>query len=252
MSAATNFFGAAQFLTRVPIRLRQAPAQADLVPWFPIIGACLGLVVGGLAVGMMELVPPAVAAAVAVLGGVLITGAFHEDGLADLADSMGGWSPAQRREILEDSRHGSYGVAALCGSIVLRIVCVSTLGPAVAFAGLVAAHTLGRSAAVGVMMVRREVVVGTGLGSDSIRSLHRVPAAVGVLVGLAIVGLATGWWTVPLALVAAIGGAVIVRVAIRALETINGDVLGAVEQVGECVVLVVVTGLATRHPLWWT
>ena len=91
-----------------------------------------------------------------MLVGVLVTGAFHEDGLADLADSMGGWTPEQRREILKDSRHGSYGVAALCGSIVLRIVCVATLGPAVAFAGLVTAHTLGRSAAVGVMIAGRE------------------------------------------------------------------------------------------------
>ena len=252
MSAPTDFLGAAQFLTRVPIRLRTAPVHADLVPWFPLVGACVGLVVGGFAAGMMELVPPAVAAAVAVLGGVLITGAFHEDGLADLADSMGGWSPEQRREILKDSRHGSYGVAALCGSIVLRILCVATLGPAVAFASLVAAHTLGRSAAVGVMIVRHDVAVGTGLGSDSIRSLRRVPAAVGVLAGLVVVTLATGWWAAPLVVGAAIGGAVVVVVALRALEAINGDVLGAVEQVGECVVLVIVTGLATRHPLWWT
>ena len=139
---------------------------------------------------MMELVPPSVAAAVAVLVGVLITGAFHEDGLADLADAMGGWTPEQRREILKDSRHGSYGVAALCGSIVLRIVCVATLGPAVAFAGLVAAHTFGRSAAVGVMIARRDVEVGAGVGaglaSGSIRQLRPRAAVVGVVTGLAI------------------------------------------------------------------
>jgi adenosylcobinamide-GDP ribazoletransferase len=263
MSATSaDFFGAVQFLTRIPIRLRRAPARADLVPWFPIVGACIGLAVGSLTAAMMELVPPAVAAAVAVLCGVLITGAFHEDGLADLADSMGGSSPEQRRAILQDSRHGSYGVAALCGSIVLRIVCIATLGPAVAFAGVVAAHTLGRSAAVGVMIARRqidvevavevEVEVDAGLASDSIRSLRRVPAVVGVFAGLAIVTAATGWWTAPLAFGAAVGGMVVVLLAIRALEAINGDVLGAVEQVGECIVLVIVSGLATRHPLWWT
>ncbi len=249
---AANFLGAAQFLTRVPIRLQQAPHHAACVPWFPIVGACIGLSVGGVAAGMMELVPASVAAAIAVLVGVLITGAFHEDGLADLADSMGGWTPEQRREILKDSRHGSYGVASLCGSIVLRIVCVATLGPAVAFAALVTAHTFGRSAAVGVMIARRDVEVGAGLGSESIRQLRPRAAGAGIVAGLAIGVLVTGWWAVPLAFAAALGAGAIAWLALRALETINGDTLGAAEQVAECVVLVIVTGLATRHQLWWT
>ncbi|MET0907868.1 MAG: adenosylcobinamide-GDP ribazoletransferase, partial [Ilumatobacteraceae bacterium] len=241
-----DFLGAAQFLTRIPIRLTRPPVQADCVPWFPIVGACIGLAVGAVAAGLMEVVPASVAAAVAVLVGVLVTGAFHEDGLADLADSMGGWTPAQRREILKDSRHGSYGVAALCGSIVLRIVCVATLGPAVALAGLVAAHTLGRSAAVGVMIAARDrsAIPGDGLGSTATERLRPRAAMVGVFAGVAVAAAATGWWALPLAVGAAIGAAVVARIAIRALESINGDALGAIEQVGECVVLVIVTGLA--------
>jgi adenosylcobinamide-GDP ribazoletransferase len=184
----------------------------------------------------------------------VITGAFHEDGLADLADSMGGWTPEQRREILKDSRHGSYGVAALCGSIVLRVLCVATLGPAAAFAGLLTAHTFGRSAAVGVMIARRDQShrASHGLSGGSIDGLRPSTALVGVAAGLAIGVLATGWWALPLAVGAAIGAVLVASLAIRALETINGDALGAVEQVVECIVLVVVTGLAARHPLWWT
>ena len=253
-SALTNFLGAAQFLTRIPIRLRTAPQQAACVPWFPIVGALIGVAVGGVAAGMLELVPAPVAAAVAVLVGVIATGAFHEDGLADLADSMGGWTPEQRREILKDSRHGSYGVAALCGSIVLRILCIATLGPAVAFAGLVTAHTFGRSAAVGVMIARRDQqhTSNHGLSGGSIAGLHTGPALAGVTAGLAIGVLATGWWALPLALGAAVGASLVASLAVRALETINGDALGAVEQVVEGIVLVMVTGLAARHPLWWT
>src|SRR3954471_18886028 len=85
-----DFLGAAQFLTRIPIHLQRPPVQSDCVPWFPIIGAFVGLAVGGVAAASMEVVPASVAAALAVLVGVLVTGAFHEDGLADLADSMGG------------------------------------------------------------------------------------------------------------------------------------------------------------------
>ena len=62
-----NFLGAAQFLTRIPIHLTRPPRQANCVPWFPIVGACIGVAVGAVAAGMMELVPPSVAAAVAVL-----------------------------------------------------------------------------------------------------------------------------------------------------------------------------------------
>ena len=77
-------------------------------------------------------------------------------------------------------------------------------------------------------------------------------AFAGVAAGVAIGVLATGWWALPLAVGAAIGAIAIASVAMRALETINGDALGAVEQVVECIVLVIVTGLAARHPLWWT
>ena len=116
-----------------------------------------------------------VAAAVAVLFGVLLTGAFHEDGLADTADAVaGGWTVERRLEILKDPRHGSYGVAALSGSIVLRIVAVASLGPAAAFAGLVAAHTLGRGAAVVTMGVA-PVARADGLGADYARAVGPRP-----------------------------------------------------------------------------
>ena len=121
--------GALQFLTRIPITLRSAPDLARSVPWFPVVGALIGVALGGIAAGLMEVVPATVAASLVVVLGLMITGAFHEDGLADTADALGGWTPEQRREILKDSRHGSYGVAAMCSTVVLRIVCVASLGP---------------------------------------------------------------------------------------------------------------------------
>ncbi len=246
-----GLLGAVQFLTRIPVRLSAAPDVAASVPWFPIVGALIGAAVGGFAAGMAELVPAGVAAAVAVLFGLALTGAFHEDGLADTADALGGWTPSQRREILKDSRHGTYGVAALSGSILLRVLCIASLGPAAAFAGLVAAHTLGRGAAVAVMATT-PTVPERGLGADYTRSLSRSWAMLGVAAGVLIAAVATGWWAGPPVLAAAVGAAVVSSVAVRAFEGVSGDVLGAVEQVGECLVLVVVSGLAARHSLWWS
>lgn len=247
----SGFLAAVQFLTRVPVRVSRRPDMAAAVVWFPVVGALIGAVVGGTAAGLGELVPMAVAAAVAVLFGVLVTGAFHEDGLADTADAIaGGWTVERRLEILEDPRHGSYGVAALCGSLVLRIVAVASLAPAAAFAGLVAAHTLGRGAAVVTMGVAAPARAD-GLGADFARSVGRGRALAGGIVAIAIAAAATGWWAFPLAVAAAVGAVAVTRTAARALGGVTGDVLGAIEQVGECLVLVVVTGLATRHDLWW-
>ena len=242
--------GAVQFLTRVPIRLRSAPDLAACVPWFPVVGGLVGAVTGGLVAGLMEVVPATVAAALGVIVGVMITGAFHEDGLADTADALGGFTPERRREILKDSRHGSYGVAAMCSTIVLRIVCIASLGPAAAFAGLVAAHTLGRGAAVAVMGTAPPVPA-TGLGADYTRGLSSSRIILGVLAALVITTITTGWWVTPLAGAAAIGAVAVAALARRAFGGVSGDILGAVEQVGECLVLVVVSGLAIHHQPWW-
>lgn len=246
-----GLLGAIQFLTRVPIRLAEPPELTRCVPWFPLVGGLIGVAVGGIAAGVAELVPMAVAAAVAIVAGVLITGAFHEDGLADVADAFGGgWTRGQRLRILEDPLHGSYGVAALCGTIVVRIVCVATMAPASAFAGLVAAHALGRSAAVGAMATF-PLATADGLGAGYATGLSRAKAAAGVLSGIGIAALATGWWVGPLAAAAVVAALAVGVLAMRKVGGVTGDVLGAVEQVTECFVLVVVTGLATHHPLWW-
>jgi adenosylcobinamide-GDP ribazoletransferase len=242
--------GALQFLTRIPIRLRTAPDLAASVPWFPVVGAAIGVAVGAVATGLGQLVPATVAAAVAVMVGVMITGAFHEDGLADTADAMGGWTPERRREILKDPRHGSYGVAAMVGSIMIRVLCVASLGPAAAFGGLVAAHTLGRGAAVTVMGLG-PTVPAEGLGADHVRALSTRRAALGGTAAIALGALAVGWWVLPLTVAAGIGAVIVALIAHRAFGGVSGDILGAVEQVAECLVLVVVSGLALRHSIWW-
>ena len=221
-----------------------------MVPWFPVVGACIGAAVGGVAAGLMHLVPASVAAAVAVIIGVMITGAFHEDGLADTADAMGGMTPERRREILKDSRHGSYGVAAMCSTIVVRLIAVAALGPAAAFASLVAAHTLGRGASVAVMGLGPPVSA-KGLGADYTRTLSRPRAGLGVAFAVAIGAAMVGWWVLPMAVAAAGGALAVSFIARRSFGGVSGDILGAVEQVGECLVLVVATGLTTRHGLWW-
>jgi adenosylcobinamide-GDP ribazoletransferase len=244
---------ALQFLTRLPIRLRSRPDMATMVVWFPVAGLVIGALVGGVGAGLWELTPPLVAGAMAVTAGLLVTGAFHEDGLGDIADAFGGGYTVERRlEIMKDSRHGTYGVAAMCASIVLRVVAIGSMpGPATVFASCVAAHVMARAAAVGLMGAV-PLAGHSGLGADYGRSTTRARASAAVMVGVAISAVAVGWWVGPVlgaALVAAVGVGALAR---HKIGGISGDVLGACEQVAECACLVVLSGLATHHPLWWS
>lgn len=245
-------FAALQFLTRVPIRLRSAPSLTAMVVWFPLAGAVIGLAVGGVGALAWQGVPPLVAGALAVTVGLLVTGAFHEDGLGDIADAFGGGTTLERRlEIMKDSRHGTYGVAAMCASIVVRMVGLGSLpSAATVFATAVAAHVLARTAAV-VLMAAAPLATHRGLGADYGQSTTWRRAAAASVMGLGIGAAVTGWWTVPMFAAALLGAAAVGVLAMRKIHGISGDVLGAAEQVAECLVVVVATALAMRSTIWW-
>lgn len=249
----TGFLGAAQFLTRIPIRLSAPVDHARALPWFPLIGALIGAATGVVAAGMAHLVPGPVAGMSAVIVGLLITGAFHEDGLADIADAFGGgWAVERRLEILKDPRHGTYGVAALTGSIVVRVVCAASIvSPAAVFATFVAAHTLGRASAVAATKAAPPAVE-SGLGVTAAGSLRPVPTSVGLVAGVAVVALVCGWWVLPFVGASVVAAGAVVALAVRKIGGLAGDVLGAVEQVVECLLMIVATGLAARHSIWWS
>jgi adenosylcobinamide-GDP ribazoletransferase len=237
------------FLTRVPV----GDCHDDVAtapPWFPFVGALIGALVGGVFVGSWHLVASALAAVLALATGALVTGAFHHDGLADTADAFGGgWNPAERLEILKDSRHGTYGVMAIVLVVVAQVTALATLGPAQGFAALVAAHSLGRAGAVGLMM-SLPVARPEGLGADYTERLHRGPAIGGVAVGALLATIAMGWWVVPAIAGVAVTTVAVGVLALRKIGGIVGDVLGAAEQVGESVVLIVASAVTHRHGIW--
>ena len=235
---------ALQFLTRIPIRLRRAPSLERTVAWFPLAGAVIGLAVGATAAGLWYLVSPLLAGVLAVTVGLLVTGAFHEDGLGDIADAFGGgWTVERRLEILKDSRHGTYGVAAMCASIVVRMVALGSMpGPLAMFTAAISAHVIGRVAAVAMAGTMR-LATHSGLGADYGRGTTRARAAVGTLSGLVVCGAAVGWRVGPLALVALVAVLAVGGLARRKIGGISGDVLGATEQVAEGLALVVLSGL---------
>ncbi len=241
-----------QFLTRIPIRLRSAPEMERLPVWFPVAGAVIGLLAGGVGALTAWATTPLLGAAMAVTASLMITGAFHEDGLGDIADAFGGGQTVERRlEIMKDSRHGTYGVAAITASILVRVAALAALeDPWTLLGVVVAAHVLARGAAV-VLMASAPLARHDGLGADygqSTTPRRGLTAALGAVI---LAGTCVGWWVAPLALGALVAITATGILAVRKIQGISGDVLGASEQVAEGLVMIVAAGLAGHHTLWW-
>lgn len=244
---------ALQFLTRLPVAGPEDWRDEDLaraLPAFPVVGTCIGLALGASHTGLAALgLPPLAAAtlALAVLG-PLLTGALHEDGLADTADGLlGGRDRAARLRILRDSNIGAYGAVALAGALLLRVSLVASLAPLVALAALGLAHGLGRLATV-VLMARLPYARETdeGPGGPMIQHLRptdlRRALAMGGLLVLCAAPVLQG-----AALAGLLGGGLLLvglaRRAQRDLGGVTGDLLGAA-----CVLVELAVLLAASVP----
>ncbi|MGH7005460.1 MAG: adenosylcobinamide-GDP ribazoletransferase, partial [Alphaproteobacteria bacterium] len=143
-------FGAAwMLLSRLPwpFPVPRDPSAIGRGVWaFPILGAILGALGGGVFwLGREIGVPSVVAATIAIGFLALVTGALHEDGLADTADGFGGGRTRERKlAIMRDSRIGAYGVLALALVTLLRIGALAAMSGSAGFAAFIAAAALGR------------------------------------------------------------------------------------------------------------
>jgi len=244
--------GAWAFLTRLP---GGAHPETDRrlgrsVPWFPVVGAVVGGLSGAVYWTLHGPLGAPLAAVLAVAVGAVATGGFHEDGLADTADALGGSTRSRRLEIMKDSRVGVFGVLALVLSTLVRVFAVSSLAATDGLIALVVAHMLGRTMAVTMMGVA-PAAVGTGLGHSYAVHRPRAWTAVAVLVSSAASASLGLPGAVALA-AAAVGAAAVGLVARRAFGGTTGDVLGATEQVTEMAVLVSAAALVSTHGWSWT
>jgi adenosylcobinamide-GDP ribazoletransferase len=210
---------AVAFLTRLPVGGGPLSPRAAL--WFPAVGAALGALVGGAAVGMAYGVPPLLAGALAVALELLLTGALHADGLADSADGLGGRDRDHALAIMRDHALGAYGACALVLVLLVKAVALGALAEREAVLPVVAAFAVSRAAplalAAGLPYARPEG--GTG---RLLEGLTALVAAAGVLLGAAIAGVAG-----PLALAAVPVTCLVWWLARRRLGGVTGDVMGA-------------------------
>jgi adenosylcobinamide-GDP ribazoletransferase len=239
------------FLTRLPVRGASGGAGSlARAAWtFPIVGALVGALGalaywGAAAVGL----PPFVAGVLAVAATLLVTGALHEDGLADTADGFGaGGSRARKLEIMRDSRIGTYGVAALILSILLRAGAVASLvEPALAAPALIAAHTAARATLPAFMRFVPRA------RPDGLAAEAGHPTMAGVIIAAFVGATALAacfdlmGMLVALVLLAA-AASFMAWLALRQIGGQTGDVLGALEQTGEILVLLAAASLLSLN-----
>ncbi len=229
------------FLTRLPagwlgVDPDARPDFRRAAGLFPAAGVLIGVAGGaalviGTAIGM----PPLAAATLAVTATMALTGGLHEDGLADTADSLGGVTAERKLQIMDDSRIGTYGAAALVLSLLVRVVCLAAVAATSAWAAaavLVVAEGISRAALVRMwhdLPAARMSGLAHDTGPPGHSAMLVALASAGVLALLAIpvVGLRPALLA---AVFAALATYIVERLTAQAIGGRTGDTLGACQQ----------------------
>lgn len=232
------FFGAIRFFTRLPVPAwvgHSAEALNRSARYFPAVG----LIVGGLGalvyLGAVYFWPPVVAVLLSMAATIYATGAFHEDGLSDTVDGLGGgWEKLRILEIMKDSRVGSYGVVAmwlaLSGKFVLLLNIDAALLPVVLLAG----HAVSRFCSTALLAtldyVREDLLAKAKPLATKLSAGEMLVAAAFALPGLVLLPPLKAVAGVLLAALATFWLALKFK---RWLGGYTGDCLGATQQVSE-------------------
>jgi adenosylcobinamide-GDP ribazoletransferase len=232
------------FSTRLPL-MPAAPADgadiAEAVWTLPLAGIVVGAI-GAIVYALAHRlgVTPWPAAGLALAATLAVTGCLHEDGLADTVDGFGGGATRERKlEIMRDSRIGVYGVCALAIAILIRAGALASLAdPGWVAGALIAAHAAGR-ATLPILMFFLPPARADGLSAAAGQPSREQAIAAAVL-GVLVLIFSLGFESALIAaILLAIVIALIARFCLAQIGGQTGDVLGALEQVSEIVILLV-------------
>jgi adenosylcobinamide-GDP ribazoletransferase len=224
------------YFTRVPVprwvgfepHYLQAAAR-----WFALVGVLVGAVAGLVFVGAIHLLPQPVAVLLSMGATLLLTGAFHEDGLADSCDAFGGaYARDDVLRIMHDSRIGVFGAIALVIALLLKWQALAALAPARIVWISIAAHAASRAMAIS-FLATHEYVRAEGKAKPVARQLGGLSLA-----WVALTGLPWLFWPDWRLGLATLGVLAVLRFGLgrwfrRRLGGYTGDCLGLAQQVFE-------------------
>jgi cobalamin 5'-phosphate synthase/cobalamin synthase len=239
---------AVTFLTRVPLGRRVALDRADVARGallFPVVGAAVGALSGGVAVIAHPRLPALLAAGIALAVAVLLTGGMHVDALADAFDALGASTRERALEIMRDSRVGAFGATALILDLLVKAAAVAALlERGGALPALVAAGALSRAASPPLAVTLRYPRAEGGPGSVLAGRVGRLAALGAVALAVGGAALAAGSTGLAMAAAAACTTICLGLFYRRWLGGATGDCLGAATELAETVALVVAAALA--------
>ncbi len=232
-------------LTRLPVGVDATMSPSIMARssrWFPAVGALVGVLsAGALFLCILVGLSNTVAALVAIGISILLTGALHEDGLADVADGFGGGTNRDAKlKIMRDSRIGTYGMLALILTVGLRgalLVALMNIGTGAAAVAIIVAASTSRLTPVLLMSslpAARSDGMAVGAGKPDAESVRTA-------CGLALASLLilTGWQAMLVTIIATLAACTAIgALARRQIDGQTGDVLGAGQQMTEICVLV--------------
>ena len=215
------------------------PPSPDAVRWFPIAGLLIGLAVGGVWWAAAQFWPPALAAALAVVADLALTGMLHFDGLVDSADGLLPPLPRERRlDVMADPAVGAFGVAAGVSALLLRLSALAAMSPApLLVAAVWCASRTVMAWTIGSVPYARP----GGLAAAFMGHTTRIVAG-GILLSIfvGVLGQRSGG---ALAVgTCVLGASAVVNFARRRIDGFTGDVLGAAGFIGETIGLLVAAG----------
>jgi adenosylcobinamide-GDP ribazoletransferase len=230
------------FLTILPMPGAGEAGLVSAAAWFPLVGAAVGALAGGVRLLCGEAVGATVATVLAMIVLVVATGALHQDGLADTADGLGVRGDRVRRlEVMRDSSTGVFGALALIGWALLLYSTLASLDGDHALRALVVAGALARWAALAHAAATRPARAdGLGAALRVGRLALGVATALALAIALAVGGLVPGAAAIGTALAVAGLSVLFVR---GALGGRTGDTLGATVAIVEVAVCVVLLGV---------
>jgi len=231
---------ALSFFTRIPINLSAeiTPIQLSKASrYFAVVGILVGVICSLVYMVSVAYLPKSIAVLIAMAASLLVTGAFHEDGWADVWDGFGGgWSIEQKLNIMKDSRLGTYGAAALFVILMLKFQSLMVLASPIM--ALILAHTLSRVVATSLIYSMPYVTVDA---TSKVKPLAQELSKNSLMI-LLITGLVVSLWFLPLTecillfVILFIFRVLLVFWFNRQLGGYTGDCLGAAQQSSEIII----------------
>jgi len=246
-----GLFAALQFLTIIPVKRQFSPKEVGRsIGYFPVVGIFIGLVLAGLNYLLSLFLPPAVVNVLLVVSLVVLSGALHLDGLVDTCDGIAGHkTPEERWQVMHDSRAGGFGIIGVCCLLLIKYISLNSVPQSLIMLTLILLPVASRWAMVYAVFAY-PYARPSGLGKVFKQGAGWPQLTMATLIALAVA--AALFQLTGLVIMFAIWVIVVAMAAYlkRKFSGLTGDTYGAINEVAEVCVLLLVILLAHNQWLW--